>query len=232
MVGRRRPLIGRRPVAPPGSTNGRPTACRRRRDRYRAAAAAAAAESAAAPRESQPCGECDNLFLPCRYKRPRRGVGAVWCGRSGRRRRVMAFMVPVVKKEWDIYGSSAKGRRERAAQQQREAGRSRTVSETSQPASCPAAAGGWPVCQRGSRCSSRGSNLSAQTACSPPSRGVTFSAAVPARRRRSGSRSGGAPTASPPQSAPGSFSGFHTKVVDRMMRALHISDRQEESRRS
>ena len=144
-------------------------------------------------------------------------------------RAAMAFMVPVVKKEWDIYGSSAKSRRE----QVQRSGRSRTTSESSQAfsrgpsfgsrppgssLSCSPAVDGWPARYQ-SRSSSRGSNLS-QTACSPPSRGA---APVPRPRRRSSQAAAGSPS----QSAPGSFSGFHHKVVDRMMRALHIGERDD-----
>ncbi|XP_037072997.1 uncharacterized protein LOC119094039 [Pollicipes pollicipes] len=141
----------------------------------------------------------------------------------------MAFMVPVVKKEWDIYGSSAKSRRE----QQQRANRSRTTSETSQgfsrgpsfssrPAgslSSSPAGEGWPMRAAGScrqsRSSSRASNLS-QTAGSPPARSVSFaprSQPSPPKAR------------SPAPGGASSFSGFHTKVVDKMMRALHLTDK-------
>ncbi|XP_043199890.1 uncharacterized protein LOC122369309 [Amphibalanus amphitrite] len=143
----------------------------------------------------------------------------------------MAFMVPVVKKEWDIYGSSAKSRREHGPR----SARSRTTSESSQAfsrgpsfgsrppgssLSCSPAVDGWPARYQ-SRSSSRGSNLS-QTACSPPNRLVP-----PARRRSSQQAAAGSPS----QSAPGSFSGFHHKVMDRMMRALHMGER-EDSRKA
>lgn len=154
----------------------------------------------------------------------------------------MAFMVPVVKNEWDIYGSSPRSR-----EQAKKASRSRTVSETSHQivsrgpsftrqqgslSSSPLADGPWATARPSrsgqSRSSSRASNLS-QLATSPPSRSVTFAPCV-AR-----SQPAEVPQKVPPPSAagtsqPSSFSGFHTRVVDKMMRVLHRSEPKEVAR--
>jgi len=137
----------------------------------------------------------------------------------------MAFMVPVMHNDWDLYGTGVHGQRgagsRRGSQQQPssqprsryDSGCSSGFSRGPSFSSTRSAPTKSSAPRQQSRSMSGGSNLSAQGG----QRSVTFGPPSP-------------PPPSAPQTAPAQKSGFHAKVVDKLMKVIH--HKEKGSRRS
>lgn len=118
----------------------------------------------------------------------------------------MAFMMPVMKNEWDIYHSQRTRRASESGQDPR-TGRSRKISETRSEG------------PGGGSASGLGSALGSPHRSAPAMRCASYGRVPPSRASRASLRATRpvSPPAPPPQQQPDKF---HTRLVDKLKRAL------------